>query len=124
MLFSKPSAVITEITATPVPVAAIFPLRDTVAIFSFDEEYLIAAPFALPSAAFAMAFINADCFSSSLYESKSVVIAVVAFASSVFSTVTFIVFSTFVVVLLSYASACEYAWIVVVPTPVAVIFPL
>ena len=47
MLFSKPSAVITEITATPVPVAAIFPLRDTVAIFSFDEEYLIAAPFAL-----------------------------------------------------------------------------
>ena len=74
MLFSKPSAVITEITATPVPVAAIFPLRDTVAIFSFDEEYLIAAPFALPSAAFAMAFINADCFSSSLYESKSVVI--------------------------------------------------
>ena len=119
MLFSKPSAVITEITATPVPVAAIFPLRDTVAIFSFDEEYLIAAPFALPSAAFAMA-----CFSSSLYESKSVVIAVVAFARSVFSTVTFIVFSTFVVVLLSYASACEYAWIVVVPTPVAVIFPL
>lgn len=84
MLFSKPSAVITEITATPVPVAAIFPLRDTVAIFSFDEEYLIAAPFALPSAAFAMAFINADCFSSSLYESKSVVIAVVAFARSVF----------------------------------------
>ena len=79
MLFSKPSAVITEITATPVPVAAIFPLRDTVAIFSFDEEYLIAAPFALPSVAFAMAFINADCCSSSLYESKSVVIAVVAF---------------------------------------------